>query len=130
MEAQPRCGPDGDPKPIAFAWRLCHVPIAKQRLPAMRHACCCSLYKLSSQLQHLRRRATLVAQVVTDEQWAARAERFPDQPPKTKEYYLLRAIFQKHFPSESAYETVPLVRLLSTVSLSVIVEPLCAVCNR
>jgi hypothetical protein len=50
------------------------------------------------------------AQVVTDAQWEARAERFPDQPPKTREYYLLRAIFQKHFPSKSAYETVPRVR--------------------
>mmetsp|Transcript_11273 Transcript_11273/g.33870 ORF Transcript_11273/g.33870 Transcript_11273/m.33870 type:complete len:620 (-) Transcript_11273:466-2325(-) len=45
--------------------------------------------------------------VVTEEEWAARAERFPEQPPITKEYYLLRSIFQKHFPSKSAYETVP-----------------------
>lgn len=50
------------------------------------------------------------AQVVTDAQWEARAERFPDQPPKTREYYLLRAIFQKHFPSKSAHNTVPRVR--------------------
>ena len=50
------------------------------------------------------------AQVVTDEQWAARAERFPEEAPKTREYYLLRAIFQKHFPSKSAYNTVPRVR--------------------
>ena len=49
------------------------------------------------------------AQVVTDEQWAARAERFPEEAPKTREYYLLRAIFQKHFPSQSAYNTVPRV---------------------
>jgi asparagine synthase (glutamine-hydrolysing) len=46
-------------------------------------------------------------EVVTDEQWAARAERFPEEAPKTREYYLLRAIFQKHFPSKSAYNTVP-----------------------
>lgn len=48
--------------------------------------------------------------MVTDEQWAARAERFPEEAPKTREYYLLRAIFQKHFPSKSAYNTVPRVR--------------------
>lgn len=48
---------------------------------------------------------------MTDEQWEARAERFPEQPPKTREYYLLRSIFQKHFSSRSAYETVPRVRL-------------------
>lgn len=53
-------------------------------------------------------------QVVTDAQWEARAERFSEQPPKTREYYLLRAIFQKHFPSKSAYETVPRVRLQPT----------------
>jgi asparagine synthase (glutamine-hydrolysing) len=51
------------------------------------------------------------AQVVTDEQWAARADRFPEEAPKTREYYLLRAIFQKHFPSKSAYNTVPRVSI-------------------
>lgn len=45
--------------------------------------------------------------VVTDAEWEARADRFPNQPPVTREYYLLRSIFQKHFPSESAYNTVP-----------------------
>jgi asparagine synthase (glutamine-hydrolysing) len=53
--------------------------------------------------------------VVTDAQWEARAERFPVDPPKTREYYLLRAIFQKHFPSKSAYDTVPRVRYVSGV---------------
>lgn len=54
--------------------------------------------------------------MVTEEEWAARAERFPEQPPITKEYYLLRSIFQKHFPSKSAYETVPRVRHTSLSS--------------
>lgn len=34
---------------------------------------------------------------VSDEEFEARATRFPDNPPETKEYYLLRSIFEKHF---------------------------------
>ncbi len=63
-------------------------------------------------------------QVVTEEEWAARAERFPEQPPISKEYYLLRSIFQRHFPSKSAYDTVPRVHLC-TASTS---RP-CLTCN-
>ena len=46
---------------------------------------------------------------VTDEQFAARAERFPGDPPETKEYYLLRSIFEEEFAKKvkSASATVP-----------------------
>ena len=54
--------------------------------------------------------APLPAQVVTDEMWAGRAARWPDQPPATREYFLLRSIFEEHFPSPSALATVPTVR--------------------
>lgn len=54
--------------------------------------------------------ASPCAQVVTDEMWAARAARWPDQPPATREYFLLRSIFEEHFPSPSALATVPTVR--------------------
>lgn len=36
-------------------------------------------------------------QEVSDEEFAARAERFPHEPPATKEYYMLRSIFEEHF---------------------------------
>ncbi len=32
---------------------------------------------------------------------------FPDNPPRTKEYYLLRSIFSSYFPAPSAEESVP-----------------------
>ncbi len=48
-------------------------------------------------------------QVVTDDMWAGRSERFPEETPSTKEYYLLRSIFEEHFPSQSALDTVPKV---------------------
>ena len=57
-------------------------------------------------------------QVVTAEQWAARGERFPEEPPKSKEYYLLRSIFQRHFPSRAAYDTVPRVRAVTACHFS------------
>lgn len=53
--------------------------------------------------------APLRAQVVTDEMWAARGARWPGQPPATREYFLLRSIFEEHFPSPSALATVPTV---------------------
>ena len=53
-------------------------------------------------------------QVVTDEMWATRAARWPDQPPATREYFLLRSIFEEHFPSPSALATVPTVRPLAS----------------
>lgn len=40
-------------------------------------------------------------------QWSNRAKRFPVNTPTTKEGYFYRAIFEQHFPSSSAVETVP-----------------------
>lgn len=45
--------------------------------------------------------------VVTAEMWAKRAERFPEHTPRNKEYYLLRSIFEKHYPGRPAMLTVP-----------------------
>ncbi len=44
---------------------------------------------------------------VTDEHLARAAARFPVQPPKTKEEYSYRAIFESHFPGEAAARCVP-----------------------
>lgn len=44
---------------------------------------------------------------VPDELWDKRAERYPEHTPRTREYYLLRDIFDRHFPHKSAFETVP-----------------------
>jgi len=46
---------------------------------------------------------------VTDEQMRTAAERFPVNPPLTKEEYLYRSIFSQHFPSDCAAATVPSV---------------------
>lgn len=46
---------------------------------------------------------------VTDEQMAHAAERFPVNPPRNKEEYYYRSIFEEHFPSESAAKSVPSV---------------------
>ncbi len=43
---------------------------------------------------------------VTDEQLAGAAEEFQYNSPTTKEAYLYRSIFQKHFPQVSAAQTV------------------------
>ena len=45
--------------------------------------------------------------VISDEMWDAREIRFPEHTPRTKEYYLLRTIFEGHFPHESSLGTVP-----------------------
>jgi len=45
--------------------------------------------------------------VVTDEMWEKREERFPEFTPRNKEYYLLRSIFEKHYPGRPALHTVP-----------------------
>jgi asparagine synthase (glutamine-hydrolysing) len=45
--------------------------------------------------------------VVTDDMWESRFERFPVHPPRTREYYLLRAMFESHFPHPDAIKTVP-----------------------
>lgn len=49
----------------------------------------------------------LVAHEVTDQMFEAAAFRFPINTPLTKEAYYYRAIFEEHFPSESAARCVP-----------------------
>jgi len=44
---------------------------------------------------------------VSDEIFAAAAERFPYNAPTSKEAYLYRAIFEEHYPQDSAARTVP-----------------------
>lgn len=45
---------------------------------------------------------------VSDEQFSHRANRFPRDPPSTKEAYLYRKIFEEFFPTSAAAETVPI----------------------
>jgi len=47
------------------------------------------------------------AEEVTDAMFAKAAERFPLKTPLTKEAYYYREIFEQHYPSKSAIETVP-----------------------
>ncbi len=49
----------------------------------------------------------ITSDLVSDEQMARAAERFPVNPPRTKEEYYYRTIFAEHFPSDSAARTVP-----------------------
>ena len=49
------------------------------------------------------------ARAVSDEQMAQAAARFPINPPRNKEEYFYRSIFEEHFPSESAARSVPSV---------------------
>ena len=49
----------------------------------------------------------LAAREVSDEQLRQARFRFPTHTPATKEAYLYRAIFDSHFPGESAAATVP-----------------------
>ncbi|MDR3134106.1 MAG: asparagine synthase B [Prevotellaceae bacterium] len=51
----------------------------------------------------------ITAKAVTDEQMAARAERFPINPPQNKEEYYYRSIYAELFPSDSAAQCVPSV---------------------
>ena len=44
--------------------------------------------------------------------WEDRANRFPEHTPNTREYYLLRSIFEEQFPSQQALATVPKVQRL------------------
>jgi len=46
---------------------------------------------------------------VTDAQLSSAEERFPINPPRNKEEYHYRSIFEEHFPSESAARSVPSV---------------------
>ncbi len=45
--------------------------------------------------------------MVSDREFAAAATRFPYNPPATKEAYLYRSLFEKHFPGEACAATVP-----------------------
>lgn len=45
--------------------------------------------------------------VITDKMWETRSETFPVHTPRTKEYYLLRSLFEEQFPHPSALATVP-----------------------
>ena len=39
--------------------------------------------------------------------WDARFERFPEHTPVNKEYYLLRSLFEEHYPKKCALDTIP-----------------------
>lgn len=49
----------------------------------------------------------ITAETVSDDMMAHAAERFPVNPPKNKEEYYYRSIFEEHFPSKSAALSVP-----------------------
>lgn len=51
----------------------------------------------------------ITSELVSDEQMAHAAERFPINPPRNKEEYYYRSIFAEHFPSDSAARSVPSV---------------------
>ncbi|MFA6872433.1 MAG: asparagine synthase B [Bacteroidaceae bacterium] len=51
----------------------------------------------------------LTVSQVSDEQMEKAAERFPINPPRSKEEYYYRTIFEEHFPSDSAAKSVPSV---------------------
>ncbi|GLB49953.1 asparagine synthase B [Neptunitalea lumnitzerae] len=51
----------------------------------------------------------LVNEEVSDEQMANAHFRFPVQPPRTKEEFYYRTIFEEHFPSDAAALSVPSV---------------------
>jgi asparagine synthase (glutamine-hydrolysing) len=44
---------------------------------------------------------------ITDSMFAKREQRFKFSPPSTKEYYMLRSMFESYFPEECASRTVP-----------------------
>ena len=48
-------------------------------------------------------------EMVSDDEMAHAAERFPINPPQNKEEYYYRSIFAEHFPSDSAARSVPSV---------------------
>lgn len=51
----------------------------------------------------------MTARLVSDEDMAVAAERFPINPPRNKEEYYYRTIFESHFPSDAAAKSVPSV---------------------
>ncbi|MDR2129802.1 MAG: asparagine synthase B [Odoribacteraceae bacterium] len=51
----------------------------------------------------------VTAEAVSDKQMLHAAKRFPVNPPQNKEEYYYRSIFEEHFPSPQAAQTVPSV---------------------
>ena len=51
----------------------------------------------------------LVSKEITDEQLKLASKHYPINPPQNKEEYYYRAIFEEHFPSDAAAESVPSV---------------------
>ena len=51
----------------------------------------------------------MTSAAVSDEEMRRAAERFPVNPPQNKEEYYYRTLFEEHFPSVSAAESVPSV---------------------
>lgn len=51
----------------------------------------------------------VTAAAVSDEDMSKASERFPINPPLSKEEYYYRSIFEEYFPSKSAAKTVPSV---------------------
>lgn len=51
----------------------------------------------------------ITSDLISDEQMAHAAMRFPINPPQNKEEYYYRSVFASHFPSDSAARTVPSV---------------------
>lgn len=45
--------------------------------------------------------------IVSDAEFADAAERFPLNPPQTREAYWYRSVFERHFPNEACAATVP-----------------------
>ena len=50
---------------------------------------------------------TVVEKLISDEQLVNAAQKFPIQPPATKEEYYYRSLFSEHFPSDTAAKCVP-----------------------
>lgn len=50
---------------------------------------------------------TVVEKLISDEQLSNAAQKFPIQPPGTKEEYYYRSLFSEHFPSDTAAKCVP-----------------------
>ena len=51
----------------------------------------------------------MTSAAVSDDEMTHASERFPINPPRNKEEYFYRTIFEEHFPSESAARSVPSV---------------------
>lgn len=51
----------------------------------------------------------MTSRAVSDDDMARAAKRFPIHPPRNKEEYFYRSLFEEHFPSESAARCVPSV---------------------